>query len=664
MAYASSNTLATPGLLRGTYPERAAAASDRGARLAAQLRAALVLQQRLGATRMQAFIAAVAQLDARHAVMGPVALRERAHTLQAELSLRGLSEPLLAQAFALVRAVAVQELGLRPFDTQLVAARVMLDNRLAEMATGEGKTLAAAVCAATAALAGIPVHVVTVNDYLVARDAQALRPLYTALGLEVGHVVAAHDPAARRAAYGCDITYCTAKELVFDYLRDRIVRGPRTSELQQHAARLDPGANKQPATLLRGLCMAVVDEADSVLIDEARVPLILSRSVSNTGEHDYHAQALELARRLLPGVDCVLDSARRAVQLSDSGAQKVESLCHGLPSAWHNRSHREETVGTALAALHLYQRDRDYLVHDGQVLIVDEATGRLAAGRVWSRGLHQLIERKEGCEPTGEQVTAAQITYQRFFARYLRLGGMSGTLHEARAELAAVYGLDVVQVPLRRPSRRIVLPTQLVRDRAAQWRAVTAQVLELSRCGRPVLVGTDSVADSESLSAALGQAGLAHQVLNARHDLLEAQIVARAGQAGCVTVATNMAGRGTDIALGPGVAERGGLHVICCQHNSSRRIDRQLIGRCARQGDPGSAQTLISFDKPLISARFPAWLLRFLGPNGLARPAWLVALLVRLPQLLDERRQRALRRALQQQDVRAERELFTGLRAE
>ena len=664
MSASRSTILAAPGLLLGAYPERSDPVPDRLSALGARWGALLALPQRLGATRIERFVAAVGQLEAQHAALGRVALRERAAALRAELSLHGLSEALQVQAFALVRAVALQQLGVRAFDTQLVAARLMLDNRLAEMATGEGKTLAAAICAACAALAGIPVHVVTVNDYLVARDAQWLEPLYTALGLRVGYVVAAHDPVARRAAYSCDITYCTAKELVFDYLRDRSVRAPRQSGLQQYAARLDPAAQARPPTLLRGLCMAVIDEADSVLIDEARVPLILSRSVANIGERDYHVRALELARQLRPGVECVLEAPQRSVRLSDSGIDALEALCVGLPPVWHNRTHREETVCLALAALHLYRRDRDYLVHQDRVVIVDEATGRLAPGRVWSRGLHQLIEQKEGCKATGEQVTAAQITYQRFFARYLRLGGMSGTLREARAELAAVYGLSVVQVALRRPLRRVVLPPLLVADRAALWRAVTGRVLELQRAGRPVLIGTDSVADSESLSEALQHAGVEHQVLNARHDLLEASIVAGAGAAGCVTVATNMAGRGTDIALAPGVAERGGLHVICCQHNSARRIDRQLIGRCARQGDPGSAETLLSLDAPLISALVPAWLVRIVGRRGLRGPAWLVALLVRLPQLMQERRLRLQRRTLQQLDARAERELLIGLHGE
>jgi preprotein translocase subunit SecA len=275
-----------------------------------------------------------------------------------------------------------------------------------------------------------------------------------------------------------------------------------------------------------------------------------------------------------------------------------------------------------------------------------------------------LIEIKEGCKSSPEQVTAAQITYQRFFQRYLRLGGMSGTLHEARTELGSVYELRVEKVPLRRPSKRRELPTRLYADRNSQWRAVVARAVEVSDSGRPVLIGTDSVADSESLSARLHEAGIAHAVLNARQDRNEAAIVAGAGQAGRITVATNMAGRGTDIPLGPGVAESGGLHIICCQHNASRRIDRQLVGRSARQGDPGSAESLLSFDKPLISRFLPAWVARLTGGDGLARPQWVIRLLVLTPQFFEERRHRTQRAALLRQDLDADRNLSLGGRLE
>jgi preprotein translocase subunit SecA len=341
-------------------------------------------------------------------------------------------------------------------------------------------------------------------------------------------------------------------------------------------------------------------------------------------------------------------------ELTEAGREALEHIAPD--GVWRNRLHREETVCTALAALHLFERNRHYLVREGAIEIVDESTGRVAPGRVWSHGLHRLIELKEDCDGAGDTATLAQITYQRFFQRYLSLAGMSGTLAEARGELRSVYGLGVVKVPLHRPDRRRILPARLFPERESLWDAALAEALEASRAGRPVLIGTDSVAESEAMSRRLTAAAVPHAVLNARQDRNEAQIVAQAGEPGRITVATNMAGRGTDITLGAGVAEAGGLHVICCQHNASRRIDRQLLGRCARRGDPGSARMLLALDKPLTTAFAPRWLRRS-SRGGLERPQWLVRLIARVPQLLEERRSRAQRRELLHQDVRAAAEL-------
>jgi preprotein translocase subunit SecA len=326
-----------------------------------------------------------------------------------------------------------------------------------------------------------------------------------------------------------------------------------------------------------------------------------------------------------------------------------------MSALWRNRMHREEAICQALAAQHLFMRDKHYLVRDDQVHIIDEITGRLSPGRVWSRGLHQLIEIKENCKPSGEMLTAAQITFQRFFPRYHKLGGMSGTISEARAELFSVYRLKVVRVPLRQHGRRRLLPARIFRDEEAQWKVVVEHTRCIHESGRPVLIGTDSVAESEHLSRLLAAAGLAHKVLNARQDQDEAMVVASAGNRHMITVSTNMAGRGTDIPLGPGVEELGGLHLMICQHNPSRRIDRQLLGRCARQGNPGSAETLISFQKPLIARLFPKWLAYFAGARGLSRPQWLVRLIIRLPQWLEESHQRAQRKQMLEQDARLER---------
>jgi preprotein translocase subunit SecA len=547
-------------------------------------------------------------------------------------------------------------LRVRPFDTQLIAGRIVLDNRLAEMATGEGKTLAVALAAATAALAGIPVHVITANDYLVTRDAEQLAPLYRALGLSAGAVTQPQDAAQRRVAYACDITYCTAKELVFDYLRDGLhrTRDPLRWRLEQLAGESVEGP------VLRGLCMAIIDEADSILIDEARVPLILSQAEDDGQRREYLAQSLDLARAMRTGADFRLDETALCAELTDSGRERLEHDAASLPPMWRNRLHREEAVSTALAALHLFRPDRHYLVREGRVQIIDETTGRVAPGRAWSRGLHQLIELKEGCVPSAEFRTAAQITYQRFFPRYLRLGGLSGTLREARAELLAVYRLSVRRVPLSKPCRRVVLPRRLFPDRASLWDAVAARVAMLHSAGRPVLVGTDSVADSEALARRLGEAGLPHAVLNARHDRDEADIVAQGGARGAITVATNMAGRGTDIPLADGVADLGGLHIICCQLNAARRIDRQLAGRAARQGDHGSVETWLSLDAPLLARALPRRLTPLLRPHSSKVPGMLLKALAGLPQRQAERRHFLQRKRMFEHDQRMDRQLSFG----
>ncbi|MBK8335423.1 MAG: hypothetical protein IPL03_02015 [Sterolibacteriaceae bacterium] len=635
--------LPIPGLLLGAYPERREPRQSGTPPGLGALRTLVDRADALQRRRDRQFVARVRAHDAALAAASAEAMQAALRGLRIALRRDGLRGALLAQALGCACRAARQTLGFAPFDTQIIAARIVLDNRLAEMATGEGKTLAVALAAATAALAGIPVHVITANDYLVTRDAQTLQPLYAALGLSVGAVTQEQSPEQRRAGYACDITYCTAKELVFDYLRDGL--GRTRDGLQWRLEQLAGGAG-QPAPLLRGLCMAIVDEADSILIDEARVPLILSRPVDAGQQAQYLEQSLRIAAGLRQGAEFHLQPEAMAATLSAAGCARLEREAAGLGPVWHNRLHREESVASALAALHLYRRDRHYMVREAKVHIIDETTGRIAAGRAWSRGLHQLIELKEGLAPTAPYETIAQITYQRFFPRYLRLGGLSGTLAESRAELLAIYGLPVRRVPLRRPSRRKVLPGRLFADRAGLWEAVAARVQAMAQSGRPVLVGTDSVADSASLSRRLSEAGLVHAVLDARFDREEAAIVAAAGARGAITVATNMAGRGTDIQLGDGVAEQGGLHILCCQVNAARRIDRQLAGRCARQGDPGSVETWLSLQSPLLRGRLPGRLLGLLRRRAARLPGWVTPALVGLLQRLEERRHVAQRKRL------------------
>ncbi|MGD2141453.1 MAG: hypothetical protein PVH25_13730 [Burkholderiales bacterium] len=652
-----TNSLPAPGIVFGAYPERRPAENGSPGRQASLLPAFL---RRNPANQFASDVERAQQRRKEIVNSSQADFEQLLVRLRAQMSRDGLADHHVSESFALASCMIQRTLGIVPFDTQLLAARTMLDNRLAEMATGEGKTLAAGICAATAALAGIPVHVMTSNDYLVARDAELLRPMYDALGLRVNFVTQQMQVDQRRNAYRADVTYCTAKELVFDYLRDTMIKRGARSDLHFRIARMTALTGPSVSPVLRGLCMAIIDEADSILIDEARVPLILAVKPEAPAQHGQHARALHIARSLKEFVDYRLDLNRMAATLTEAGRAKIEQLALGAERLGRNRIHRDDLVCQALAALRIYQRDRHYILEHGSVVIIDEMTGRVAPGRVWSRGLHQLIECKEGCQSTEEQVTSAQITYQRFFRKYLRLGGMSGTLREARDELSAVYGLDVVSVPLQRTNCRQVLPTIVFSDRNAQVRAVVAEVQRLQQRGQPVLIGTDSVEASEHVSACLAASGIKHTVLNARQDQHEAEIVANAGTVGQVTVATNMAGRGTDIPLGPGAAERGGLHVISCQLNNSRRIDRQLIGRCARQGDPGSAQTFLSLDQSLLEKTVPGWLRALVfRAEAVTTPQWLIRIIVGFSQMLEENRQRTQRRDLLAQDLSLDQKLET-----
>jgi preprotein translocase subunit SecA len=539
---------------------------------------------------------------AAQAVQRATNLHEKAGELRPLLRRAGLRDiGLAAQCFALVREAAERSIGQRHFDVQLLGGWAMLNGRVAEMQTGEGKTLTATLAAATAALAGRAVHVVTVNDYLAGRDAADMGPIYRALGLTVGCIQHGMDPEARRAAYRCDVTYCSNKEVAFDYLRDRIALGGRPRPIAMRVNAL-AGAQDAGRLLLRGLQFAIVDEADSVLVDEARTPLILSAQAKHGQEEKLHGQALELARQLGEAGFTVRD---HSIEITDAGLARLEELAHGLGGIWQGPRRREQLVRQALTALQLFRRDKHYLVRDGKVQIIDENTGRLMPDRSWEQGLHQLIELKEGCEVTGRRETLARISYQRFFRRYLELSGMTGTAREVAAELWAVYRLRVATIPTNRPMRRTRFADRIYGRSERKWQAVVERIRELIAEGRPVLVGTRSVAASEELARQLETAGVAYRLLNARQDREEAEIIARAGEPRRVTVATNMAGRGTDIKLAPGIAELGGLHVISTELNDSARIDRQLFGRCARQGDPGSCEAILAVDEDLITSYMP-----------------------------------------------------------
>ncbi len=510
-------------------------------------------------------------------------------------------DELVPEAFAVVREASRRKLGMRPFDVQLIGGLVLHEGKIAEMKTGEGKTLVAVLPLYLNALEGRGAHLVTVNDYLARRDAGWNAPVYHFLGLGVG-VIAGQDlsyvydpdyldeshpdprlqhlrPCSRREAYACDITYATNNELGFDYLRDNM-------------------AMSVEQCVQRRLHYAIVDEVDSILIDEARTPLIISGQGSDPVEQ-YYTYA-RLIRQLVAEEDYTSDEKTKSVTLTDDGVAKIEKWT-GIANVYEMEHTLEaHQINQALRAWVHYQRDRDYIVRDGEVVIVDEFTGRTMPGRRWSDGLHQAIEAKEGLQVQQENVTMATITFQNFFRIYRKLAGMTGTALTEAEEFDKIYKLEVVPIPPNRPMVRDDQPDLIYKTEAGKYRALVEDIAERHTTGQPILVGTTSIEKSERLSRMLEKKGITHNVLNAKQHEREAQIVAEAGQRDAVTIATNMAGRGTDIVLGEGVAEHGGLYIIGTDRHESRRIDNQLRGRSGRQGDPGETRFYLSFEDDLM----------------------------------------------------------------
>lgn len=575
------------------------------------------LERRLGAlqarlpfvrARLARRAGGILALEAELAALDDAALQAAAQALRPRLLARRSDRVAVDRAFALVREASARRLGKRHYKVQIMGALALFEGRMVEMSTGEGKTLTAAPAAVVAALSGEPVHVVTVNDYLATRDAEDIKPVYDFFGLTVGVIDSDMDPEARRAAYACDITYVSNKNLTFDYLRDRIALRQRRARPRRRALDLILG-QASGGLMLRGLAFAIVDEADSVFVDEARTPLILSSAGGDPEADRLYAEALVLARRLAEPQDFRIAVMTRQITLTDAGKARAGDLAAGLTGLWQIRRAREELVSQALSALHLFEAGRDYVILDGKVQIVDEYTGRVMADRSWQGGLHQLIEAKERVEITGQKQTLARITYQRFFRRYARLAGMTGTGMELAGEFRETFGLVTVRIPTHRRRQRRHLWTVYLRFDEGKWAALARRAAEVHATGQPVLIGTRSVEASERAAAALTARGLPHAVLNAKQDKIEAEVVALAGQQGAITVATNIAGRGTDISLGSGVAALGGLHVILTEFHDSSRIDRQLYGRAGRQGDPGSTEAIVCFEDELF-VRYAPWLRR------------------------------------------------------
>jgi preprotein translocase subunit SecA len=551
-------------------------------------------------TRTSAFVSKVEAYGKPLLSLKDGELRQEADRIRECLCMDGFREDHVARSFALIRETSARTLSKRHFDTQIMGGYILLKGMIAEMETGEGKTLTATLAAGTAALGGVPVHVLTVNDYLTQRDAETMGPVYRALGLTVGCVVHGLTPELRRLAYSADIAYCTNKEIAFDYLKDWISLEDRRSAIRLQTECLYGNERRAKGLLLRGLFFAIVDEADSILIDEARTPLIIAKSFSNIDEKQFLKQAMEIAGMLEQGIDYFIEKEQRRTYLTNSGKDRIKEISLSMGPLWTGVVRREEIITRALTAKTLFIRDEQYLVRDGKVQIIDEFTGRVMPDRSYEQGLHQLIEIKEECEITNRSETLARISYQKFFRRYLHLAGMTGTAKEVKGEFWSVYGRPSVRMPTCRIMKRKRYPDRIFLTEDAKWQAVAERINDMNQKGRPVLVGTRSVAASEKAARFMDAFGLNYKVLNAKQDKNEAEIISHAGEEGAITIATNMAGRGTDISLGPGVEERQGLHVIITERHEAGRIDRQLAGRCGRMGDPGSYEAMLSLEDNLL----------------------------------------------------------------
>jgi preprotein translocase subunit SecA len=506
-------------------------------------------------------------------------------------------DDVLPEAFAVVREASKRTTKMRPFDVQLIGGMVLNQGKIAEMATGEGKTLVATLPAYLNALTGKPVHIVTVNDYLAKRDREWMGPIYELLGLTVGVIQNQMDNPERKVAYNCDIVYGTNNEFGFDYLRDNM-KVSLESQVQ------------------RGHYYAVVDEVDSILIDEARTPLIISGPAEESTNKYYVAE--QVAKQLKKETDYTVKEKENSVILSEGGIEKAQKLV-GVETFYTGKNMEwPHHIEQALRAKELYRRDKDYIVKDNEVIIVDEFTGRLMPGRRWSDGLHQAVEAHENIKIREENQTLATITLQNYFRMYEKLAGMTGTAATEAMEFFSIYKLEVVTIPTNKPLIRYTYPDMVFRTEPEKFNAIEEEIVRTNQTGRPILVGTTSIENSEKISEQLKRRGIKHDVLNAKQHDREAQIVAKAGQFSAVTIATNMAGRGTDIILGEGVAKLGGLHILGTERHEARRIDNQLRGRAGRQGDPGSSQFILSLQDHILRLFAPQWVSQLLLKLGMS----------------------------------------------
>jgi preprotein translocase subunit SecA len=592
---------------------------------------------------------AAARLEMRFETASDEDLCKRGSELGLILRRNGLEQSAVVEALALVRETCRRHIGLLPYEEQMAGGVALLRNAAIEMDTGEGKTLTSVFPGAIQAMAGRSVHIVTSNDYLAKRDGEFLKPALEALGLGVGIIVHESSAGDRRQAYGCDIVFVSNKEVAFDYLRDRLTAGAGMGDasVASKTQKLLTPRGTAPKGVMRGLDVAIVDEIDSVLIDDAGTPLMISSMTNGRSDDAIVEKASEIAAGLHIGDHFIADVHSVSVELTEAGQEQVDLNTAELSGIWSQRIRRYEVIRAAITATHCLHRDKHYLVRDQKIVLIDEYSGRTMPDRYWGHDLHRMVEFKEGCPASGDRKSLASISFQRFFRSYRNLAGMSGTIQEVAVELSTVYGLSLTRIPRRKPLRRQFLERQVYADRKETWDSAARMVEDYNGRGQPVLIGVRTVEEARLGSEALARRGIVHAVLSAAHDEQEAEIVARAGQLGAVTIATNMAGRGTDIKLAQGIAELGGLVVMICERHDARRIDRQLMGRCARQGDPGVVVELLSREDAIL--RYTRPMFGMLTRFAATRP-WIYGMLVSDAQRRIERESARRRISLVQRD--------------
>lgn len=654
------SNLGRPGVASGHYPEKKVKEPGWVEKSWSRLTQSMGPQAVVPPPEAHQFVARVARLENEFKELSIPEIKTELKEVRSLLHSQGFHPYYVARSFGLICELIGRMQGVRPTDTQVLAGWGLLHHCAVESAAADDNTVTIALAASTVALAGIPVHVITATDYLVGRDAERMEPLYRALGLSMGKVMAGMNLPARQENYHAEITYTTHKQIAFDYLRDHLASEGRRGRLQRHLDRLNENPDETRKLLLRGLCFAIVDEADTVLMDDARAPLLISRNTDNPGARQVYEKALELANTLHLGVDFEIDDLTGRINLTSSGRIRIAQMTEDLGGMWSGMERSQELVAQALTAVHLFLRGHHYTVEAEKINVDERSARKLSVDPAWQRGLFQLLEMKEDLPYSGDRETLAKICYQELFPRYLHLGAISRTVCEARKELEQVYRLKVMRV---RTAQRIKSRTGLFRlfpDSGKKWEALVDRVEAVHQSGRPVLIAVRSVAVAELLSSILEKRGLSHQVLVGSQDEDEADRLRTAADTGRITLLANHAGRGMTLPASPETVKKGGVHAILAEVSEARRHDRQCIQRCEAVGHAGSYDHFISLEDDVVRMFSPGWAVRGVSRMGWMG-SWVGRIFLALTQRAAERHHANSRMKLQDMDKQTNRILaFSG----